>query len=92
MASAIEWTDGTNRNGDTQESYVPGTFAFRVAVQTNDFNDEPLAPLIDVDLPHQCDAWVIARQLPHEEAKARLSAFINEASVALAMIDLAPRP
>ncbi len=57
--------------------------------------DRPRPPKTDewrVELPHQCDSWVISSEdtwggyEPHDVAVARLEAFIAEATEALAAL------
>lgn len=56
-----------------------GRFAFEVTRETYD-------DTYQVNLPHQCDNWDIARDATRDEAIEKLQAFIAEADAALSAL------
>jgi len=72
-----------------------GTYRFRVAVSNRRWSPDyghltPVEPTYTVMLPHQCDTWLIVQSKDKAEASVRLTAFINEAIEALALLNEAP--
>jgi hypothetical protein len=61
---------------------LDGEFKFEVGPQ--DDNLTPGQPWWVVQLPHQCDEWVIAASKDRDEVIARVERFIAEAQGALA--------